>query len=116
MYGDGEQTGDFVHVSDTIEAMASALDTDQAISHTFNIGTGHPTSVNKLATVFLHLAESKSKINHVSARQGENRTSWSNIEKAQKVLECQPKVSLENGIRSFTKWYNNEPDNFLKVD
>jgi len=116
VYGDGEQTRDFVHVSDTIEAMASALDTDQAIGHTFNIGTGHPTSVNKLATIFLHLTESKSKISHVPARQGEIRASWSSIEKAQKVIEYQPKVSLENGIRSFTKWYNNEPDNFLKVD
>jgi UDP-glucose 4-epimerase len=116
VYGDGEQTRDFVHVSDAIEAVASALCKDQAIGHAFNIGTGKPTSVNKLAEIFLHLTGSRSKITHAPARQGEVRASWSNIGKAQEILEFEPKVSIENGIKSFTQWYTDEPENALKVN
>jgi UDP-glucose 4-epimerase len=116
VYGNGEQTRDFVHVSDATEAMASALHKDQAIGQTFNIGTGKPTTISKLAAMFSHLTESASQINHLPARLGEVMASWSNIEKAKELLQYQPKVSLENGIRSFTQWYNNEHENSLKVD
>ncbi len=116
VYGDGEQTRDFVHVSDAIEATASALHKDQAIGQTFNIGTGKPTTVSKLAEIFSHLTESGSQITHMPARQGEVRASWSNIEKAKEVLEYQPKVSLENGIKSFMQWYNKESENSLRID
>ena len=75
VYGDGEQTRDFVHVSDAIEATASALHKDQAIGHTFNIGTGKPTTVGKLAEMFSRLMESGSQITHMHARQGEVRAS-----------------------------------------
>jgi nucleoside-diphosphate-sugar epimerase len=44
------------------------------------------------------------------------RASWSNIGKAQEILEFEPKVSIENGIKSFTQWYTDEPENALKVN
>ena len=116
VYGDGEQTRDFVHVSDAIEAMTRALHKEQAIGHTFNIGTGRPTTVSKLAAIFSHLTEPRSQITHMPERIGEVRASWSNIEKAKEVLGYQPKVSLENGIKSFIQWYNNESENSLKAD
>jgi UDP-glucose 4-epimerase len=116
VYGDGEQTRDFVHVSDAVEAMASALRKDQAIGQTFNIGTGKPTTISKLATIFSHLTESGSQINHLPARHGEVRASWANIEKAKEVLDYKPKVSLENGVKSFMQSFNSESDNSLKVD
>ncbi len=116
VYGDGEQTRDFVHVSDAVDAMASALHKDQAIGHTFNIGTGKPTTINKIAGIFSHLTDYESQINHMPTRQGEVRASWSNIEKAKEVLEYKPKVSLENGIKSFTQWFNSESEASPKVD
>jgi UDP-glucose 4-epimerase len=116
VYGDGEQTRDFIHVSDAVEAMASAVHKDQAIGHTFNIGTGKPTTVNKLAGIFSRLTDSGCQINHVETRRGEVMASWSNIEKAKKVLEYKPKVSLENGIKSFMEWFNSESKRSPKVD
>ena len=115
VYGNGDQTRDFVHVSDAILAMTSALHKEQAIGHTFNIGTGKPTTVSKLAVIFSRLTEPRSQITHMPERKGEVRASWSNIEKAKEVLGYQPKVSLENGIKSFIQWYNND-ENSLKAD
>jgi UDP-glucose 4-epimerase len=116
VYGDGEQTRDFVHVSDAVEAMASALHKDQATGHTFNIGTGKPTTINKLAGIFSHLTDYESQINHMPTSRGEVRASWSSIEKAREVLEYEPKVSLENGIKSFIQWFNSESEASPKVD
>jgi UDP-glucose 4-epimerase len=116
VYGDGEQTRDFIHVSDAVEAMASAVHKDQAMGHTFNIGTGKPTTINKLAGIFSRLTDTGCQINHVPTRRGEVMASWSNIEKAKKVLEYRPKVSLQNGIKSFMEWFNNESKRSPKVD
>src|SRR5438552_19120703 len=85
VYGDGEQTRDFVHVSDAIEAMTRALHKEQAIGHTFNIGTGRPTTVSKLATIFSHLTEQRSQITHMPERIGEVRARWKHIEKDKEV-------------------------------
>ena len=108
VYGDGEQTRDFVHVSDVAGAIASALQIDRAIGHTFNIGTGMPSTINKLATIFSNMGKSKSEIHHVPPKHGEVRASYANIKKATKVLGYRPKVSLEKGIESFMQWYREE--------
>jgi UDP-glucose 4-epimerase len=106
VFGDGQQTRDFVHVSDAIEVVARALHKKEAIGHTFNVGTGKPTTIRELAAIFSHLAASGFEINHVPPRQGEVMASWANIEKTREILDYQPKVFLESGIRSFMQWYN----------
>jgi UDP-glucose 4-epimerase len=52
IYGDGEQRRDFVHVEDIVSANLAVVDGDCA-GRTFNVGTGHATSVNEIARELL---------------------------------------------------------------
>ena len=52
IYGDGEQTRDFVHVQDVVEANVLALTMETAIGEVLNVATGTPTTINQLAAMF----------------------------------------------------------------
>lgn len=100
IYGDGEQTRDFIHISDVVRANVHALETDRGLGQAFNIGTGHPTSIKQLYRI---LAESlnKSEFSPVSAapRRGDIRDSYANIDRTIGVLGFQPKVELKSGLK-----------------
>lgn len=55
IFGDGEQTRDFVHVHDVAEANMLALRTKGIAGETFNVGTGRATTINQLADMLLEV-------------------------------------------------------------
>jgi UDP-glucose 4-epimerase len=105
IFGDGEQTRDFVYVSDVAEATLLALNRDGVAGNVFNIGTGEVVTINKLCDVFLELTEKGHlKPIYMDARSGEVRHSQADITRAMKLLGFRPKVSLKKGVREFINW------------
>ena len=99
IFGDGEQTRDFVHVKDVTRAIIKALDSDNA-SGIYNVGSGVAVTINDLAHLILKLAgkENVEPI-HGPPRPGDIKHSQANINRAKKELGYSPSVSLEEGIR-----------------
>lgn len=76
IFGDGEQTRDYVYVGDVAQANLLAAGLDVSASKTmddvaFNVGTGLETSVNELAGALMSVAGRESAVEHVPARPGE---------------------------------------------
>lgn len=94
--GDGNQTRDFIYVSDVIEAFCAAgfSVVDQ---EAFNVGTGKPQSVNKLVSLL-----GGEKV-HIPQRPGEPQRTCADIRKIQSQLGWQPKVSFEEGVGKILK-------------
>jgi nucleoside-diphosphate-sugar epimerase len=111
VYGNGEQTRDFTFVSDATDAIVRAMERDEAIGETFNIGTGIPSTINKLASLFSNLGGSKSSLLRVPARSGEIRYSYADISKAMRVIGYGPQVPIEKGVESFMQWYEGNTRN-----
>lgn len=97
--GDGEQTRDFVHVSDIVRANLLAATTDR-VGEAFNVGTGTSTSIRELAATVRDVTRSDSEIVHVDAREGDIQHSCADISKAQTVLGYEPSIPLETGLES----------------
>jgi len=105
IYGDGEQTRDFVYVGDVVEATILALGCKRAAGEILNISTGKATSVNQLSKTFAKLMHCPSvKPKYAARREGEIRHSQADITKAKKILDYRPKVSLEQGLKKFVEW------------
>jgi nucleoside-diphosphate-sugar epimerase len=105
IYGDGEQTRDFVYVGDVVEATVLALGCEKAAGEILNVGTGKATSVNQLFRIFTKLMHCFSvKPKYVARREGEIRHSQADITKAKKILGYRPKVSLGQGLKRFVEW------------
>ena len=105
IYGDGEQTRDFIYVSDVVEANILALDREKAAGKILNIGTGKATSINQLSRTFMKLMRrSGVKPKYMAPRAGDIRHSQADITKAKKILGYKPRISLEQGLKKFIEW------------
>lgn len=100
IFGDGEQTRDFVHVQDVAEANMLALKNGGIAGETFNIGTGEATTINQLASVLLEITDKTYlEITRSKPREGDIRHSVADISKARKKLGYSPKISLKDGLK-----------------
>jgi nucleoside-diphosphate-sugar epimerase len=106
IYGDGEQTRDFVNVKDVVEANILALTKKNVAGEVFNISGGQVTSINALANS-LQTIMGKPALEPVYAesRPGDIRNSYADISKARKNLGYEPMVKLDKGLTSLVEWY-----------
>jgi len=94
--GDGLQTRDYVFVIDVVNANVKALDYNK--NDYFNIATGIETNVNELFHHLNHLTNANAKEVHGPAQPGEQLRSVLNIQKAKKLLNWTPQVSINDGL------------------
>ncbi len=97
--GDGQQSRDFVHVSDVVRANLQAATTD-AVGEAYNIGTGQRTTIEELAETIRDATGSSSPIVHHEPRPGDIRHSGADTSKAARELGFDARIGLESGIRS----------------
>ena len=90
--GDGTQTRDFTFVTDAVDAIITAAESDVS-DEIINIGSANSYSVNRLVELL------GGDVVHIPKRPGEPDCTWADISKAKKLLNWQPKVSLEEGVR-----------------
>jgi nucleoside-diphosphate-sugar epimerase len=101
IFGDGEQTRDFIFVDDVVRANELAARTKRADGAVLNIATGKGTSVNTLANKIARLAGKPLAVKKAPARQGDIKHSYADISKARKLLGFRPETSLVDGLRAF---------------
>jgi UDP-glucose 4-epimerase len=104
IYGDGEQTRDFVYVKDVVRANLLAMDGKKAAGGIFNIGSGTEVSINQLWKQIAKMAKSKAIPIHEPPRQGDIRRSFASIVKAEQLLGFKPQCSLEEGLKDTMEW------------
>lgn len=105
IFEDGEQTRDFVHVSDIVQANLLALETDGADYHAVNIGTGRPTSIKQVTRLLSEgLGKNLSPEIVGKYREGDIRHCVADISRARKLLGYEPRVTLERGIPELLEW------------
>ena len=100
IYGDGNQTRDFIHVDDVCQAIYLALTANiDLYGGAFQIGTGIETSINKLAELMKEMAGNKLQIIHEAKRKGEIKRNCSDITKARRMLGFEPEIKLREGLK-----------------
>ncbi len=106
IYGDGEQTRDFVNVHDVAEAIYCAA--SSPTPGTYNIGTGRETSISDLAMEVASAAGIPSRTVNMPPRKGEIKRSCADIGLAAEKLSWEPSVGLKEGIRSTFRWFQQD--------
>jgi UDP-glucose 4-epimerase len=102
VHGDGDQTRDFVHVSDVVRANLAAATTDHT-GRAFNVGTGQSTSIRQLAETIRDVVGSDSDIVHTEPRPADVRHSRADLERTRTELGFEPTVSLEDGLATLVE-------------
>ena len=109
VYGEGEQTRDYVHVTDVARANMAATtwsgsNVGSIDAAAFNVGTGVETSVNELAKTLIDATGVAVPIEHAAARPGELQRSSVQIDKAARELNWGPQYELKDGLINTFEW------------
>lgn len=103
IHGDGDQTRDFIHVDDVIEANVLAMKKDCA-NLSFNIGTGVPVKINELFCLLRDLTGKREvEPEYSSSTDAGIRESWADTSRAKRILGFEAKVPFKEGLSRLVK-------------
>lgn len=103
VYGDGNQTRDFIYVKDIVKANLLAL--EKGDGEIINVGTCVPVSINGLIDVLKEITGKEVNPKYENQRIGDIRDSYMNNDKAKALLGWQPKYDIKTGLMETLKWY-----------
>ncbi len=107
VYGDGEQTRDFVYVGDLCDGILRAIASGQA--GVLQLGSGQPLSVNALiAAIGAVVAPRRLRVEYRPARGGEIQRTWCDIARARARLGFAPDTTLHDGLAATWQWFCDE--------
>ena len=104
--GTGEQSRDFIHVSDVVNALVLSATMNEARGQIFNVGSGESMKIIELAKLMIRMLglENVTLISTTNRSwKGDIEIIWLDISKAKKVLNWKPSVRFENGLKSLMK-------------
>lgn len=102
IFGDGEQTRDFVYVADVVDAFVRSL--DAGVGEVFNIASSRETSVSQLYWEMARLEGSPLEPKYLQGRTGELKRSCLSNQKAREMLRWEPVVGMDEGLSRVIKW------------
>jgi len=105
VWGDGKQTRDYIYVSDCVEFLLKLEEKiSQESSLTVNIGSGKATSIKEIAEKIIGISGKNIKPIYNPKKLVGPLSRTANIAKAKTLLNCQPKVSIEEGLKRTYYW------------
>jgi UDP-glucose 4-epimerase len=107
VFGDGEQTRDFVNVKDVAAANVQAAELSDARG-SFNVGSGVATTINDLAEMLVDIVRTNAQVKHAPARAGDVRDSRADISVSRSSLGYSPSVELRSGVEAYVTWLRAE--------
>jgi UDP-glucuronate 4-epimerase len=105
----GLMARDFTFISDIVDGVLLALDKDLSFE-ILNLGRGHPVKLNEFIRIVENALGKKAKKEFIGRQEGDVPITYADLRKAKKLLEYEPKVPLEEGIKTFVEWYNENID------
>lgn len=115
IYGDGNQTRDFLYTGDLVAAVLQALEKAPG-GEVFQIASGRETSVNELIAAMREVVpEARFEAKREPARRGEIIRNYSDISKAQRVLGYSPQTDLKTGLRKTWDWFESNKEKVLSL-
>jgi len=107
VFNKGNMLRDFTYVDDVIKGITSLINLKMKKNHdVINIGKGKPDQLMKLIKLLEVNYKKKFKIEYTkNIPNGDIKKTFSNVNKAKKLIKWRPKVNLDEGIKKFVNWY-----------
>jgi dTDP-L-rhamnose 4-epimerase len=117
IFEDGNETRDFVHVVDVVQALSLSTFHSSPISKILNVGSGVATPIKKVAELLRAELNSSSQIRITGQfRVGDIRHNYADLSLIKNVLGYSPSVSIVDGLRSFVLWVLSQDIEIDKLD
>ena len=107
IYGQGKQTRSFCYVSDMVEGLYLLATTPKQAGEIINIGNQNEKTILEIADIIKKLTQSLSEIAYKTIGQDDPKRRCPDITKAKKLLNWQPKIELEEGLKQTIEYFKN---------
>ncbi|KKP60410.1 MAG: NAD-dependent epimerase/dehydratase, partial [Candidatus Roizmanbacteria bacterium GW2011_GWA2_34_18] len=107
IYGQGKQTRSFCYVSDMVEGLYLLATTPKLAGEIINIGNQNEKTILEIADIIKKLTQSLSEIAYKTIGQDDPKRRCPDITKAKKLLNWQPKIELEEGLKQTIEYFKN---------
>ena len=102
VFGDGSQQRDFTYVDDIARGTIKAL---KFLGYKIiNLGGNKPYRLSESIKLMEKYIGKEAKCNYKESYKADMKATWADIEKAKKLLDWQPQISLEEGIKRTVDW------------
>jgi UDP-glucose 4-epimerase len=108
IFGDGEQSRDFIYVEDIVRLNLLAARSPQAAGKVYNGGTGELTSLNQAWSLMQMLSGVDLPARYAPERSGDVRHSQADMRLARRDLGFEPAIDFEEGLRRTLEWYREQ--------
>lgn len=109
IFGDGLQTRDFMHVSDTVKGLVALAQCDAAVGRTVNFGTGREVTMREVCELISVAVGGGMKPRFLPSRPGDVGRLCVDSTLFQELLGFAPSTALEGGITALVEWFRNTP-------
>jgi dTDP-L-rhamnose 4-epimerase len=109
VFEDGRQSRDFIHVSDIVTGIVKALESETAVGHSVNLGTGRPVTVAEVAALLgKELGVEIAPVLPETYRAGDIRHCVADTSQAKELLDFTAQVRLEDGVAELAAWVKSQ--------
>lgn len=105
VYGDGEQSRDFVYVENVVQANLLAAETKSAPGLAINVGTGNRRTLNETLGLLEKITRRPARTKYAAPREGDIRDSQADISLARERLGYDPRIGFEEGLKRTWEWF-----------
>ena len=106
LYGDGDQSRDFIFVDDVVEANLRAVAATRGVGgRVVNVGSGQSASLKQVLQILGQILKRPIESEHRPPRSGDIKHSRADIAAAAGLLQFTPSVSLSDGLARTLQWY-----------
>lgn len=104
VYGDGSTMRDYTYIEDILNGICAAIEYDKTPYEIINLGGGSPVTLSQMIRTIEKVLNKQAKIERLPMQPGDVNKTVSDISKAQKLLNYEPKTTFEEGIKKFVEW------------
>ena len=104
IFGDGSQIRDFTFISDIVDGLILASEVKQSSGEMFNLGCSNPIELNQLIEKMYKIADRPRNTQYLEKQKGDVKITSSKIDKARKILQFDPKVNIDEGLKKTYEW------------
>jgi nucleoside-diphosphate-sugar epimerase len=108
VYGDGNQTRSFCYVTDLVEGIGKTMFADNQAGLVVNLGNPHEFRILEFANLVKQMTKSNSEIEYKPLPQDDPKQRQPDISKAKSILNWEPKISIEEGLKPTIEYFKDK--------
>lgn len=103
-FENGKMARDFTYIDDIVNGILFSAEKNKGFN-IFNLGRREPVKLNEFISVIEKTLDKKARKNFIGRQKGDVLETYANISKAENLLDYNPRISIEEGIKKFVDWY-----------